>query len=225
MLLSAKSLLLAATAMSGILTSVAGDLHPYGQLHGMQRREAYPPGAISPYSEAMANSKRGLTYELDERDMDSGWELGLVEREASDYIEFVERDLDIQRQGISKRALSKRDLFSDMGVCANARDACMAKITVTGTARNTAAAACNTKYEDCLKKLVDDRSRKIRLGAKGKNCSICREQLKVLESNYKSGCKHYSHPECMKGWVVNIHSTCPECRNEMRKREEFEYLY
>jgi len=78
----------------------------------MQRRTAYQLGTTVPNLAAMANRKRGLMSELDERDAESDWKLDLVERDASEhYLEFMERDLELQKQAITKRALSKRDLF------------------------------------------------------------------------------------------------------------------
>ena len=81
---------------------------------------------------------------------------------------------------------------------------------------------CNSQYHACLDKIVDDRTRKFRLGAKGEKCSVCQDEVKVLEQTYKSACKHYFHPDCVKPIVRNLRDTCPNCRGNMRKREEFE---
>ncbi|MCJ1471850.1 hypothetical protein MMC13_000491 [Lambiella insularis] len=209
MFLSGQNLLLFSTAILNIYAGVSGQ---YGPPHGMQRRDAYQAALM----------RRGLIYDLDERDLDLderdydfGLELDLVERDLLDYAEFTERDLELEERELQKRD----DVYNAIISCGVKEQACMKEANKkTGAARTSAVADCTAKYRSCLNKIVSDRSR-LRLGAKGETCTICQEKVKALEKTFKSACDHYYHPDCMKTLVGGLRYACPTCRSTMRRWE------
>lgn len=54
------------------------------------------------------------------------------------------------------------------------------------------------------------------------NCSICCEDITIIDKSCKTKCKHYFHYQCLNKWsqqllMKNSSLNCPLCRTDLAK--------